>query len=151
MKSHGEALRIIAGAASGGALLIVPPGANIHTAKDLANKKLADPQLGGTQDISLRYYLQQDGLSPVEIGGNVQIIPTDNPTILTLFKQGKIDGAWVPEPWATRLIVEGNGDHNMQPELAHSVAQVSSCNWVALILHTEIRDSKGETDLDHTA
>ena len=90
VKSHGEALRIIAGAASGGALLIVRPGANIQTAKDLANKKIADPQLGGTQDISLRYYLQQNGLKTVDKGGNVQIIPTDNPTILTLFKQGKI-------------------------------------------------------------
>src|SRR3989440_875818 len=109
VKSHGQALRIIAGAASGGALFIVRPGANIQKAKDLANKKLADPQLGGTQDVSLRYYLQQNGLKTVDKGGNVQIIPTDNPTILTLFKQGKIDGAWVPEPWATRLIVEGNG------------------------------------------
>src|SRR5437763_9395260 len=109
VKSHGVALRIIAGAASGGALFIVRPGANIQKAKDLANKKLADPQLGGTQDVSLRYYLQQNGLKTVDKGGNVQIIPTDNPTILTLFKQGKIDGAWVPEPWATRLIVEGNG------------------------------------------
>src|SRR5437667_10699866 len=109
VKSHGAALRIIAGAASGGALFIVRPGANIQTAKDLANKKLADPQLGGTQDVSLRYYLQQNGLKTVEKGGNVQIIPTDNPNILTLFKQGKIDGAWVPEPWATRLVTEGNG------------------------------------------
>ncbi len=109
VKSHGEALRIIAGAASGGALFIVRPGANIQTAKDLANKKIADPQLGGTQDVSLRYYLQQNGLKPADKGGNVQIIPTDNATILTLFKTGKIDGAWVPEPWATRLIVEGNG------------------------------------------
>ena len=85
------------------------PGANIQSAKDLANKKIADPQLGGTQDVSLRYYLQQNGLKTVDKGGNVQIIPTDNSTILSLFKQGKIDGAWVPEPWATRLVVEGNG------------------------------------------
>src|SRR5437773_4129631 len=121
VKSHGAALRIIAGAASGGALFIVRPGANIQKAKDLANKKLADPQLGGTQDVSLRYYLQQNGLKTVDKGGNVQIIPTDNPTILTLFKQGKIDGAWVPEPWATRLIVEGNGrvlvdERNLWPD-----------------------------------
>src|SRR6266496_2942389 len=75
VKSHGAVLRIIAGAAS-----------------------------GGTQDVSLRYYLQQNGLKTVEKGGNVQIIPTDNSNILTLFKEGKIDGAWVPEPWATRLI-----------------------------------------------
>jgi NitT/TauT family transport system substrate-binding protein len=57
----------------------------------------------------LRYYLQQNGLKAADKGGNVQIIPTDNATILTLFKAGKIDGAWVPEPWATRLIVEGKG------------------------------------------
>jgi NitT/TauT family transport system substrate-binding protein len=109
VKSHGQALRIIAGAASGGALLIVRPEAGIQTATDLANKKIADPQLGGTQDVSLRYYLQQHGLQAADKGGNVQILPTDNPTILTLFKQGKIDGAWVPEPWASRLVVEGNG------------------------------------------
>lgn len=109
VKSHGEALRIIAGAASGGALFIVRPGAHIQTPKDLANKKFATPQLGGTQDVSLRYYLQQHGLQTADKGGNVQIVPTDNPNILTLFKQGKIDGAWVPEPWATRLIVEGKG------------------------------------------
>src|SRR5439155_16862286 len=97
VKSHGQALRIIAGAASGGALFIVRPAANIQTAKDLANKKLADPQLGGTQDVSLRYFLQQNGLKTADKGGNVQVIPTENPNILTLFKTGKIDGAWVPE------------------------------------------------------
>jgi NitT/TauT family transport system substrate-binding protein len=109
VKSHGQALRVIAGAASGGALLVVRPDAHIQTAKDLSGKKIASPQLGGTQDIALRYYLQQHGLVPADKGGTVQITPTDNPNILTLFKEGKIDGAWVPEPWATRLVVEGKG------------------------------------------
>jgi NitT/TauT family transport system substrate-binding protein len=109
VKSKGADLRVIAGASSGGVLFVVRPVANITTAKDLANKKIADPQQGGTQDISLRYYLQQNGLTPADKGGNVQIVPTDNATILTLFKAGKIDGAWVPEPWATRLAVEGKG------------------------------------------
>ncbi len=109
VQSHGEALRVIAGASSGGVLFVVRPGARIQSPKDLANKKFADPQLGGTQDVALRYYLQQNGLKAADKGGNVQIIPTDNATILTLFKAGKIDGAWVPEPWATRLIVEGKG------------------------------------------
>src|SRR5947209_5166168 len=59
VKSHGAALRIIAGAASGGALFVVRPGAHIKTAADLAGKKIATPQSGGTQDVSLRYYLQQ--------------------------------------------------------------------------------------------
>ncbi len=109
VKSKGADLRVIAGASSGGVLFVVRPAANITTAKDLANKKIADPQQGGTQDVALRYYLQQNGLTPSDKGGNVQIVPTDNATILTLFKAGKIDGAWVPEPWATRLVVEGKG------------------------------------------
>jgi NitT/TauT family transport system substrate-binding protein len=109
VKSNGAALRIIAGASSGGALFIVRPGANINSPKDLAGKTFATPQLGGTQDVALRYYLQQHGLQTADKGGDVQIIPTDNANILTLFKAGRIDGAWVPEPWASRLIVEGNG------------------------------------------
>jgi NitT/TauT family transport system substrate-binding protein len=109
VQSHGQALRIIAGAASGGASLVVRPAANITSAKDLSGKKIADPQLGGTQDVSLRYYLKQNGLTPQDKGGNVQIVPTDNSTTLTLFKQGKIDAAWVPEPYATRLVVEDGG------------------------------------------
>lgn len=109
IKSHGDALRIIAGASSGGVLFVVRPGAHIMTAADLANKKFATPQLGGTQDVALRYYLQQHGLKTTEQGGNVQIIPTANSTIVTLFKQGKIDGAWVPEPYATRLVAEDGG------------------------------------------
>jgi NitT/TauT family transport system substrate-binding protein len=109
MKSKGTALRIIAGASSGGALFIVRPGANIHSAKDLNGKKLATPQLGGTQDISLRHYLQENGLKTTDQGGTVQVIPTDNPVIMTEFKQGQIDGAWVPEPWASQLIVQDQG------------------------------------------
>lgn len=109
VKSNGSALRVIAGASSGGALFIVRPGANINSAKDLSGKKLATPQLGGTQDVALRHYLQQNGLNTVDKGGTVQIIPAQNPDILTRFKQGQIDGAWMPEPWASRLIEEDHG------------------------------------------
>jgi NitT/TauT family transport system substrate-binding protein len=109
IKSQGAALRVIAGAASGGASFIVRPGAHINTPADLANKKLATPQLGNTQDVALRNYLSEHGLKTTDKGGNVQVIPTDNATILTLFKSGKIDGAWVPEPYATRLVDEDGG------------------------------------------
>lgn len=109
VRSRGEALRIIAGATSGGALFIVRPAANIATAQDLAGKKLATPQLGNTQDVALRHYLLEHGLTTSDRGGTVQILPTQNPDILTLFQKGEIDGAWVPEPWATRLILEANG------------------------------------------
>ncbi|MEI7642921.1 MAG: ABC transporter substrate-binding protein [Chloroflexales bacterium] len=109
VKSKGAALRIIAGAASGGAAFIVRPEANIRTAADLAGKKIASPQLGNTQDVALRYVVREAGLKPADQGGTVTILPTQNPDILTLFQKGDIDGAWVPEPWATRLIQEGRG------------------------------------------
>lgn len=109
VKSKGDALRIVAGATSGGAALLVRPEASITGPQDLAGKKLATPQLGNTQDVALRYYLQQNGLQTADKGGTVQIVPTQNPDILRLFQQGQIDGAWVPEPWAARLILEGKG------------------------------------------
>jgi NitT/TauT family transport system substrate-binding protein len=110
VRSQGQALRIIAGATSGGALFIVRPEAGIGTPQDLAGKKIATPQLGNTQDVALRYYIEQNGLQTADTGGNVTIVPTQNPDILTLFQQGQIDGAWVPEPWASRLILEANGE-----------------------------------------
>jgi NitT/TauT family transport system substrate-binding protein len=110
VRSQGEALRVIAGATSGGASFIVRPEAGIVSADDLSGKRIATPQLGNTQDVALRAYLTRSQLSPTERGGTVQIIPTDNPQILDLFRRGEIDGAWVPEPWATRLILEGGGE-----------------------------------------
>jgi NitT/TauT family transport system substrate-binding protein len=110
VKSQGQALRIIAGASSGGALFIVRPEAGIKTPADLAGKKLATPQLGGTQDVALRHLVREAGLKTADDGGDVSILPSQNPDILTLFQKGEIDGAWVPEPWATRLIQEGGGE-----------------------------------------
>jgi NitT/TauT family transport system substrate-binding protein len=109
VKTHSDILRIIAGSSSGGVSLVVRPGANIKSANDLQGKKIADPQLGGTQDISLRHYLQEHNLKSTDQGGNVQIIPTDNATIINEFKAGQIDGAWVPEPYASELVDESKG------------------------------------------
>jgi NitT/TauT family transport system substrate-binding protein len=106
VQSHGEAVRIVAGGASGGALLVVRPG--IASPADLRGRKLADPQLGGTQDIALRWYLRSQGYSADAAGGgDVHVLPQDNATTLNAFRQGQLDGAWLPEPWASRLIVEG--------------------------------------------
>jgi NitT/TauT family transport system substrate-binding protein len=110
VQSEGEALRIIAGATSGGAAFIVRPEAGIRTASDLHGRTLATPQLGNTQDVALRNYLLAQGLDTVERGGDVEIVPTENSQILNLFRLGQIDGAWVTEPWASRLIYEGGGE-----------------------------------------
>jgi NitT/TauT family transport system substrate-binding protein len=108
VQSHGEAVRVIAGATSGGALLVAKP--SITSIQDLKGKKIADPQLGGTQDVALRWFLKSSGFSADTAGGgDVSVLPEDNAQTLTAFKQGQIDGAWLPEPWASRLVVEGKG------------------------------------------
>jgi NitT/TauT family transport system substrate-binding protein len=107
-QSGGEAIRIISGATSGGAFLVVKP--DVKNAKDLEGKKVASPQLGNTQDVALRTWLKKKGLkTDTAGGGDVSIVPQENAQTLDLFKQGEIDGAWVPEPWATRLVQEGGG------------------------------------------
>jgi NitT/TauT family transport system substrate-binding protein len=109
VQSHGEALRVIAGACSGGASLIVRDGAGIQKASDFHHKRVATPQLGNTQDVALRAWLKSQGLNTTDKGGDVQVIPMANPDQLTLFLKGELDAAWAPEPWATRLMHEGHG------------------------------------------
>jgi NitT/TauT family transport system substrate-binding protein len=107
-KSNGQAIKIVSGAASGGAFLVVKP--SITKAGDLKGKKIATPQLGNTQDVALRAWLKDKGFTTdTSGGGDVSVVPQDNAITLTAFQQGQIDGAWVPEPWATRLVKEGGG------------------------------------------
>ena len=109
VRSGGEALRVVAGASSGGAALVVRNDSGISKATDFHGKKVASPQLGNTQDVALRAWLRANGLKTTDKGGDVQVIPLANPDQLTLFLKKDLDAAWAPEPWATRLIREGNG------------------------------------------
>ena len=107
-KTKGEAVRIVSGSTAGGAYLVVRP--DITSAADLKGTRIASPSLGNTQDVAVRAWLQEQGFETTpEGGGDVTIIPQKNSTTLEAFKAGDIDGAWVPEPWATRLIDEGGG------------------------------------------
>ena len=118
-QSNGEAIRIIAGAASGGAALVV--NEEITTPEDLADATLATPSLGNTQDVALRAWLAEQGYTTdLEGGGDVSIMPQANGDALQAFILGEIDGAWVPEPWATRMVEEGDGhvlvdEHDLWP------------------------------------
>jgi len=109
VRSSGEALRVVAGAASGGAALIVRNDAGINKPEDFHGKRVASPQFGNTQDVALRNWLKKNGMKTNDKGGDVQIVPMANPDQLTLFLRKDLDAAWAPEPWATRLIHEGNG------------------------------------------
>jgi NitT/TauT family transport system substrate-binding protein len=107
-KSNGDAVRVISGATSGGAFLVVKP--DINGPADLKGKKLATPSLGNTQDVALRSWLKENGLTADTAGGgDVSIAPQENSQTLQTFISGDIQGAWVPEPWATRLVQEGGG------------------------------------------
>ena len=109
VRSNGEALRVVAGASSGGASLIVRNDSGIQKPEDFHGKRVASPQFGNTQDVALRNWLRNHGMQTTDKGGDVQIVPMANPDQLTLFLKRELDAAWAPEPWATRLIHEGNG------------------------------------------
>lgn len=109
VQSNGESLRIVAGATAGGAQLVVRP--DIDSVEDLEGATLATPQLGNTQDVALRVWLGEQGYeTTTEGGGDVAIVPTENATTLQLFQNGDIDGAWLPEPWASRLVVDAGAE-----------------------------------------
>jgi len=110
LNSENHNVKILAGAASGGASFIVHPESEIKFSEtDFAGKKIAAPQIGNTQDVSLRHYLSEHGLKTADKGGSVIVYNIPNPDIYTLFVKGEIDGAWVAEPWATILETELNG------------------------------------------
>jgi NitT/TauT family transport system substrate-binding protein len=109
VRSGGEALRVVAGAVSGGASLVVRNDSGIQKPEDFHGKRVASPQMGNTQDVALRAWLKAHGMKSMDKGGDVQVVPLANPDQLTLFLKKELDGAWAPEPWATRLIREGNG------------------------------------------
>ncbi|MBZ5597272.1 MAG: aliphatic sulfonate ABC transporter substrate-binding protein [Acidobacteriia bacterium] len=109
VRSQGEALRVIGGAASGGAALVVRADSGIEKPEDFHGKKVASPQQGNTQDVALRAWLKAHGMKSTDKGGDVQVMPMANPDQLTLFLKKELDAAWAPEPWATRLIHDGNG------------------------------------------
>jgi NitT/TauT family transport system substrate-binding protein len=119
INSDGQALTVVAGAASGGASLVVDP--SIKSPADLAGKKLSSPQLGNTQDIALRYWLTQRGFkTDLQGGGDVTVLPQENAQVVDSFKQKLIAGAWVPEPYATRLVQAGGkvlvDEHDLWPK-----------------------------------
>lgn len=127
---HGAgALRVLAGCASGGASFVVARRARIAGPADLRGKTLATPQIGTTQDIALRKYLRDSGYEPAERGGDVAVHALDAATILAQMQSGALDGAWLPEPWATRVVREADAlrridERDLWPKRAFPTALV---------------------------
>jgi NitT/TauT family transport system substrate-binding protein len=105
-KSGGRGIRVVAGAAANGVVIVARKGSGIRTLADLAGKRVGTPQLANTQDISARHYLaavlKQTDLS--------NVVPIENAEQVAMFERGALDAAWAPEPWGQRLISEAGGE-----------------------------------------
>jgi NitT/TauT family transport system substrate-binding protein len=128
-KSNGEEIRLIAGAANGGSGLIVQPDQNLNTPADFRGKRIATPQLGNTQDISCRAWLTEGGLKITQLGGDAQVLPTQNPDQLGLFRGKKIDAVWTVEPWLSRLEQEASGRVIVEEKEVATTILVSSVKF----------------------
>lgn len=109
LQSNGDEIRVVAGAATGGAALVIRQDSPIAKPEDFRGKKIATPQFGNTQDVSCRAWLTNHGFKITQTGGDVSVIPTDNPSQLQLFVKGDLDGVWTVEPWVSVLEMQGNG------------------------------------------
>ena len=108
-KSRGAEVRVVSGAAFGGAALVVPGDGRLAKPEDFRGKKVATPQLGNTQDVACRAWLAKQGFRITQSVGDVLVVPTANPDQLSLFQGGKVDAVWTVEPWVTRLETEAAG------------------------------------------
>ena len=100
-------VKILSGVSKAGAVLVKSPEAEIQSAADLDGKTVAIPQIGNTQHLCLLKLLEDNGLSPADKGGTVNVTAVENADVMNMMDQGNIDAALVPEPWGTTL--EKNG------------------------------------------
>jgi NitT/TauT family transport system substrate-binding protein len=129
-KSNGEEIRILAGAAAGGAALVVQPDSGLTQPTDFRGKTIATPQLGNTQDIACRAWLANGGLKITQTGGEAFIVPTPNPDQISLFQQRKLDAVWTVEPWVSRLEREAGGKVLLEQSKGSVTVLVSGVKFV---------------------
>jgi len=129
-RSNGEEIRIVAGAAAGGAALVVQGDSSLKAPADFRGKIIATPQLGNTQDVACRAWLAKGGLKITQTGGDASIIPTPNPDQFALFKSKKLDAVWTVEPWVSRLEREAGGKILVEQSKESITVLVSSVKFL---------------------
>ena len=132
IRSRGDEIRVLAGAAEGGAALVVAGAGPVAKPADFRGKRLATPQLGNTQDVAARAWLKAHGFKVTLTGGDVMVLPTANPDQLQLFQQGKVDGVWTVEPWVSRLELDAGGRILVEQRDAVTTVLVSSVKFLQL-------------------
>jgi NitT/TauT family transport system substrate-binding protein len=108
-RSRGAEIRVVSGAVNGGAALVVQPGSGLTKPSDFRGKRIATPQFGNTQDVAARAWLSAGGLRITQTGGDAQVVPSQNPDQLSLFRSKELDAVWTVEPWVSRLEIEAGG------------------------------------------
>jgi NitT/TauT family transport system substrate-binding protein len=131
LRSGGEEIRVVAGSAIGGSALVVQGDGRIGAPADFRGKKVGTPQLGNTQDVACRAWLEKNGFHVTVTGGDVQVIPTANPDGLSLFRDGTLDAVWTVEPWVSRLEMEGGGKVLLEEKDALTTLLVASAAFLA--------------------
>lgn len=126
IRSQGDEIRVLAGAAEGGAALVVAGDGRIRQPADFRGRRVASPQLGNTQDVAARAWLKQQGFKVTLTGGDVAVLPAANPDQMQLFRQGRIDAAWAVEPWVSRLELEAGGKIYLEQTDAVTTVLVAS-------------------------
>ena len=129
-RSHGDEVRVIAGAVNGGSALVVQPDSGLKTPADFRGKRIATPQFGNTQDVAARAWLIAGGLRITQTGGDAQVVPTQNSDQLTLFKSKQLDAVWTVEPWVSRIEKEAGGQVLVDEKTAVTTVLVSSVKFL---------------------
>jgi len=130
IRSRGDEIRVLAGAAEGGAALVVAGGGHVAKPEDFRGKRIATPQLGNTQDVAARAWLKKHGFKITLTGGDVTVLPAANPDQLQLFQQGKVDAVWTVEPWVSRLELDAGGKILLEQRDAVTTVLVSSVRFL---------------------
>lgn len=149
IRSRGDEIRVLSGAALGGAALVVPGDGRITTAAQFKGRRIATPQLGNTQDVAARAWLAKQGFRIKLTGGDAFVIPTANPDQLSLFQQGRLDAVWTVEPWVSRLELEAGGRAFIEQADAVTTILVTSVKF--LRAHPELVAKVKAAHLELTA
>jgi sulfonate transport system substrate-binding protein len=130
IRSRGDEIRVLAGAAEGGAALVVAGDGHIKTPADFRGKRVATPQFGNTQDVAARAWLRRQGFKVTQTGGDVLVVPTANPDQLAALSSGRVDAVWTVEPWVSRLEQEAGGRVFLEQNDAVVTLLVSSVRFL---------------------
>jgi NitT/TauT family transport system substrate-binding protein len=129
-RSKGEEIRVVAGAVNGGSALVIQGDSTFKSPADFRGKRIATPQFGNTQDVAARAWLVNGGLKITQTGGDAQVVPTQNPDQLALFKSKQLDAVWTVEPWVSRLELEAGGKILVDERDAITTILVSSSKFL---------------------